>query len=186
MTQPVPHNIDALIDQINHGFLPKYLFFWGHQPPKNQAVSKSCFSQWFASPFTVDNVTYPTAEHFMMAEKARLFNDQTALMKLLKSTHPGQAKRIGREVLHFNEQLWQERRFDIAYKGNLAKFTQHLALADFLRNTHDRVLVEASPVDSIWGIGLSEEHFDCANPTLWPGLNLLGFVLMKVRADLND
>ncbi|MGE3319180.1 MAG: NADAR family protein [Candidatus Berkiella sp.] len=175
---------EQLIQEINQRFSPKYVFFWGHQPPKNQAVSKSCFSQWFASPFTVDDVTYPTAEHYMMAQKARLFNDSQTLIKILHSTHPGEAKRLGREILHFDEVLWGKNRFDIAYQGNLAKFTQHRALGEFLVNTHDRVLVEASPVDSIWGIGLDEAHPSCTNPALWPGLNLLGFVLMKVRAHL--
>lgn len=170
----------ALIQAISDGFSPKYVFFWGHQSNKS-TVEKSCFSQWYPSPFIFDGILYPSAEHFMMAEKARLFNDRSILSKILVSEHPGEAKALGRQVKHFNEDHWQSVRFEIAVKGNIAKFQQNKALGSFLLNTQNRVLVEASPVDAIWGIGLSEGHADVANPSLWPGLNLLGFALMETR-----
>jgi ribA/ribD-fused uncharacterized protein len=180
----LPQNKIELIQQMNQGLQPKFLFFWGHQPNKAERIGKYCFSQWFNAPFVIDNVTYLTAEHFMMAEKARLFGDQTILQKILTAVHPGEVKLLGRQVAHFDEATWQQQRFEIAFRGNMAKFSQHLLLHDFLVNTANRILVEASPVDSIWGIGLSEDHTDCANPAAWPGLNLLGFVLMKVRESL--
>jgi ribA/ribD-fused uncharacterized protein len=173
-----------LIQQINQGLSPKFLFFWGHQPNKKGEIGKYCFSQWFSAPFRIEETTYLTAEHFMMAEKARLFEDQDSLQKILTAQHPGEAKLLGRHVRHFDEKLWLQHRLDIAYRGNMAKFSQHLLLRDFLVTTANRVLVEASPVDSIWGIGLNEEHPDAGKPAAWPGLNLLGFVLMKVRASL--
>ena len=69
-------------------------------------------------------------------------------------------------------------------RGNAAKFGQHAAFRAFLLDTHDRVLVEASPVDAIWGIGLAQEDARALNPVAWRGLNLLGFALMEVRAHL--
>jgi ribA/ribD-fused uncharacterized protein len=69
-------------------------------------------------------------------------------------------------------------------QGNYLKFSQHKALEQFLLQTHDRVLVEASPVDPVWGIGLAEDHPDVLHPSKWKGTNLLGFALMEVRDQL--
>ncbi len=176
----LPLTKEKLIQAIQEGLVPKYVFFWGHQSNKSM-VGKSCFSQWYPSLFTVYNILYPTAEHFMMAEKARLFNDSATLSKILVSKHPGEAKLLGRQVKHFDDEHWQKVRFEIALKGNMAKFQQNKELCSFLLNTQNRILVEASPVDAIWGIGISEDHVDVTNPSLWPGLNLLGFVLMETR-----
>ena len=70
---------------------------------------------------------------------------------------------------------------DLVVEGNRAKFAQNPELGAFLRATAGWVLVEASPVDFIWGIGLAKDHADAHNPAQWRGLNLLGFALMDVR-----
>ena len=171
----------SLIDCLNDGHKIKYIYFWGHKPRSDGTVGKSCFSQWFDAGFTANDCIYKTAEHYMMAEKARLFNDKGALQKILSSKHPGEAKRLGREITNFDNTLWNEKRFTIVVKGNLAKFSQNDALKSFLLNTGERVLVEASPVDKIWGIGLASDHKNAGNPHQWPGLNLLGFALMQAR-----
>lgn len=166
------------------GGKPKYLFFWGHRPPKNGQVGASCFSQWYAVGFTLDGVVYPTAEHFMMAEKARLFADEDACRKILQAKDPAQVKAAGRAIKHFDEAKWQQHRFQIVVAGNRAKFSQNQDLGEFLLGTGDKILVEASPVDAIWGIGLAAEHEHAGQPQRWPGLNLLGFALMQVRAEM--
>jgi ribA/ribD-fused uncharacterized protein len=171
-----------LIQAIAQGRSFKYLFFWGHTPSQGGSVTASCFSQWWeGSPFVVDDVTYLTAEHYMMAEKARLFGDRQTAEQILQATHPKQAKDLGRKAKGFDEKLWNEQRLAIVTKGNLHKFSQHPELQGFLSGTGNRVLVEASPVDAIWGIGLDRHAKDAANPVNWPGLNLLGFALMQVR-----
>ena len=86
----------------------------------------------------------------------------------------------------FDEQLWVERRYDLVVTGNLAKFSQHQDLRDFLLSTGTRVLVEASPRDGIWGIGLAADDDRASSPENWPGLNLLGFALMEVRHQLRS
>ena len=98
----------------------------------------------------------------------------------------GEAKAIGREVIGFNPETWESNRFDIVVAANMAKFSTHSELKDYLLNTGDRILVEASPVDSIWGIGLAEDDPACENPNLWKGSNLLGFALMAVRDQLSQ
>lgn len=181
-TKDLPHTKESLIAAIATGLEPKFLFFWGHQPKHPHQVGKECLSQWYEIAFTVNNVTYPSTEHYMMAEKARLFNDSASLHKILAAKHPGEAKTLGRSVTPFDETQWQEHRFTIALQGNMAKFQQNTELKTFLLTTGNKILVEASPMDSIWGIGLAQDHPDAENPAAWPGLNLLGFVLMKVRA----
>jgi ribA/ribD-fused uncharacterized protein len=169
---------------LKHGGRVHYLFFWGHQPEPDGSISKRCLSQWFEAPFEIDGVRYATAEHYMMAEKARLFNDRQTLELVLKASNPAAAKAAGRAVKNFDEGLWVARRFEIVVAANVAKFSQNSALGEFLCRTGDKILVEASPVDRIWGIGLAGDHPHAGNPATWQGLNLLGFALMQARAQL--
>lgn len=176
---------ETLITHLAAGGAVKYIFFWGHTPPKDGSIDKSCFSQWYEAGFDIEGTYYPTAEHYMMAEKARLFGDEAHRQKILACRHPHEAKQLGRAVKNYDESLWYRHRFDIVVTGNLAKFSQHDALKEFLRSTGERVLVEASPHDRIWGIGLDQNDPNVENPAHWRGLNLLGFALMDVRARLS-
>ena len=175
--------LDDLRTRFNAGERFKYVFFWGHQPAKS-GVTAACFSQWYDAPFVVDDQRYATAEHYMMAEKAALFDDRATRERVLEATNPGAAKALGREVRNFNEDTWVQHRFDIVVRANRAKFGQNAALGQFLAQTGARVLVEASPVDKIWGIGLAQDDERANDPNAWQGLNLLGFALMQVRAEL--
>lgn len=164
----------------------KFLFFWGHQSSKDGSITKACFSQWYESSFTVDGITYKTAEHWMMAKKVALFNDFIALQKIVIANTAAEAKKLGREVLNYDEATWLKYRFEIVKEGNLHKFKQNKHIGEFLLNTKNRVLVEASPVDAIWGIGMASDHDNINNPSAWRGLNLLGFALMEVRDKLEQ
>ena len=179
-------DVQALCAGMARGLRPRFLFFWGHQVPRDGSVGTSCFSQWYAAPFAVDGERYSTAEHFMMAEKARLFGDDTMRRRILDARTPGEAKKLGREVRGFDEDAWRRQRFQVVVRANVEKFRQNAALGEFLVRTGERVLVEASPLDRIWGIGLAADHEDAPRPARWPGLNLLGFALMEVRAGLAD
>lgn len=175
---------DALMDAIRSGFKPEYLYFWGHTAKHEATIGKACLSQWYPANFTVDGHTYPTAEHFMMAGKALAFGDQETFGRVLNAASPNAAKRLGREVRGFDEAHWQQVRCDLVVQGNLEKFRQNPALRDYLLGTDECVIVEASPVDRIWGIGLSADDPRATNPEQWDGLNLLGFALMAVRTIL--
>lgn len=177
-------NTEELISYASDNKI-KFMFFWGHQITKNK-ITKSCFSQWYESPFSQDGITYETAEHYMMAEKANLFNDGEAFTKIIEAKAPAKAKKLGREISSFDDQLWLKHRFDIVEKANFLKFSQNPELKEFLLNTKNRILVEASPVDPIWGIGIANDHPDVENPKRWKGLNLLGFALMQVRNQLQN
>lgn len=162
----------------------KYLFFWGHQPSKDGSITQSCFSQWWMAKFVVNGQNYPTTEHWMMVEKARLFDDKETLSRILQAKSPAEAKKLGRLVNSFDAKIWDEKKFEIVVEGNFHKFSQNPDLKEFLINTKERVLVEASPVDNIWGIGLAATNPNVENPLLWKGENLLGYALMVVRDKL--
>lgn len=177
---PDSEHIEALKARIESGERLKYIFFWGHQPGRN-GINASCFSQWYEAPFIIDGQRYATAEHFMMAEKAALFGDADTRAQVLQAPNPGAAKALGRKVRGFEEGRWVEHRFGIVVRANQAKFSQNAELGRFLEQTGSRVLVEASPVDRIWGIGLAADDDKANDPNEWQGLNLLGFALMQVR-----
>ncbi|WP_433340459.1 NADAR family protein [Streptomyces sp. CA-253872] len=158
----------------------KFLHFWGHTS-RSGGVDKACFSQWWPAPFTVGDATYATAEHWMMARKARLFGDVGAENAVLTARSPAQAKAAGRLVHGFDDATWERERFGIVVEGNVHKFSADPALAAFLIGTGDRVLVEASPLDRIWGIGLAADDPRASRPASWRGQNLLGFALMATR-----
>ncbi|MEZ5045040.1 MAG: NADAR family protein [Saprospiraceae bacterium] len=162
----------------------KYIFFWGHQIKNKDEVGKSCFSQWYESEFKVEEINYKTAEHWMMAEKARLFKDDESLEKILKSNTPGEAKQLGRSVKNFELPEWESKKYEIVKLGNQYKFEQNDFLKSYLLGTKDRILVEASPYDKIWGIGMNESEEGIENPRNWKGENLLGFAIMEVRDEL--
>lgn len=170
-----------LIEQRKSGARMKFVFFWGHQPSKDGQLTATCFSHWWPSSFVLDDVTYKTAEHFMMAEKARLFGDENVRSQIIGCNKPAEAKELGRTVVNFDEQLWNQHRYETVVRGNVAKFSQNIALKEYLLQTNDRVLVEASPVDAIWGIGHAADHANAERPELWRGMNLLGFALMEAR-----
>ncbi|WP_455355646.1 NADAR family protein [Streptomyces sp. SYSU K217416] len=176
--------IDDLIEQVSGGSRIKYLHFWGHAPRRDGAIGASCLSQWWPSPFTVDGVEYATAEHWMMAAKARLFGDAEAEREAVAAGGPAQAKKAGRLVRGFDEKIWRRERYAIVVAGSLHKFGAHADLREFLLGTGERVLVEASPLDRIWGIGLAGDDERAQDPARWRGLNLLGFALMDARERL--
>lgn len=179
-------SVESLLERLSAGERLRFLYFWGHRPRADGVVSAACFSQWYHAPFHVDGRRYATAEHWMMAEKARLFVDEAALERVLAKEDPAAAKAAGRGVLGFDEAMWRRHRFEIVIRGNQAKFAQHAGLRAFLAGTGDRVLVEASPVDAIWGIGLAADDPRAQDPARWLGLNLLGFALMQVRETLGE
>ena len=180
----MPGGVARSAEELGDGDGLDFVFFWGHQPPSDGGVGPSCLSQWWPAPFSVDGIAYPTAEHWMMAEKARLFGDADVEARVLAAGTPKQAKALGREVTPFDSERWEDARFDVVVRGNLAKFEQNPHLRRYLEGTGDAVLVEASPVDRIWGIGLAEDDPRARRPREWDGLNLLGFALMEVRARL--
>ena len=119
----------------------------------------------------------------MMHGKALLFEDNAVAEQILATRDPRTIKALGRKVKGFNEKVWKKHRENIVYCNNRAKFTQNDHLLWALVETTG-TLVEASPSDRIWGIGMSVKNDKHLNPLEWNGLNLLGFALMKVRDEL--
>lgn len=179
------YSLKDLIKEYNSGNRIKYIFFWGHQPSKTGELTKSCFSQWWKCNFSDDDGDYNCAEQYMMSKKALLFGDIDIYKEIMKSKHPKEIKALGRKIRNFSEDVWNEEKYSIVLNGNYAKFSQNKELRDYLIETKNRVIAEASPYDNIWGIKMSTDNPKVENPIAWKGQNLLGFALMEVRNELN-
>lgn len=180
------NNVYELKAAYENGERFDFLLFWGHTPAKDGSINASCFSQWLPCAFTVDGVTYSSAEQYMMAGKALLFEDRQMFNQIIKTQDPKTVKALGRKVKNFEDCIWEKNRFNIVKRGNIAKFSQNPELGDFLLSTKNKVLVEASPYDRIWGIGMGKENEFSEIPVKWFGLNLLGFALMEVREAIGE
>lgn len=150
-----------------------HVFFWRGQ-----------FSQWYNSPFYEDGTLFQTAEHYMMYNKAALFNDMTIAAKILKTTSPRDVQALGRQIKNFDSAIWDQFKLQIVIKGNLLKFSQNTGLLTQLLEHADKTFVEASPYDKIWGIGLDENDERCLDESKWLGQNLLGKALDAVAHKL--
>lgn len=148
----------------------QFTFFWNGP-----------FGQWHLSDFTVNDITFNCAEQYMMYEKAMLFEDYDTAVKILETDDPWEQKALGRTVSDFDPDQWNEVARDIVFAGNVAKFTQNNQLKEVLLKTKGTTLVEASPYDKIWGIGLKQNDPRALNRETWRGSNWLGEVLTEVR-----
>lgn len=153
--------------------MKKYTFFWS-----------GIYSQWYKASFTIQGTTYNCAEQYMMHQKAILFGDYHAAKLIMETKNPREQKAIGRTVKGFIASVWNARAKFIVKRGNHAKFTQNPELLEALLATAPTILVEASPRDSIWGIGIDEEKARKTPPEKWPGTNWLGEVLTELREEL--
>jgi ribA/ribD-fused uncharacterized protein len=180
-----PRSRAALIAAIEKGETFTYLPFYGHAPEHDGSVGTGCLSQWWPAPFTVDGNTFTTAEHYMMWRKATLFDDPETAEKVLTADTPKEAKALGRQARNFDQAVWEATRYEIVVAAGRHKFGQHDDLRTYLHGTGDRILVEASPRDRVWGIGLGKNNPAAHDPTRWRGLNLLGFALGEIRSSID-
>lgn len=152
----------------------KYTYFWNDPP----------FTQWAYANFKVDGVSYNTAEQFMMAQKAFKFGDSDTFKKIMNVKSPRMQKALGREVKGFNSGVWEAAARDIVYRGNYHKFIQNPEMLNKLKATAGTLLVEASPYDKIWGIGIDVKEAKAGKK--WQGTNWLGEVLTVLRDNLES
>ena len=161
----------------------RFTFFWHSDSP---------FSQWHNSPFTappmfgadLSQKTFINAEQWMMYHKALLFGDHVIAELILKTRSSRDMKQLGREVKGFNDHVWNMNRENIVFQGNVYKFSKHPNLKSALLDTRGTTLVECSPYDTIWGIGLRDDDPRIKNRATWKGLNLLGKTLTRLRDQL--
>lgn len=152
-----------------------YTFFFTEASP---------FSQWYRCSFTASELTFMCAEQYMMHGKALLFGDAKVAQEILAADHPKQHKALGRKVKNFDDVVWKANREIIVMAASRAKFTQNAELLALLLATKGTTLVEASPYDRIWGIGLAATNPKAQDPKTWRGQNLLGKILTQLRDEL--
>lgn len=147
-----------------------HVFFWG-----------SIFSNWYYCHFTYQGHDFCNTEQAFMWEKARHFNDFKTADEILRTPNPRENKKLGRQVKNFNAETWMINSYSIMVGVNICKFAQNDELYKVLLSTDDKILVEASPYDKIWGIGIGKDDDDCLDESKWQGMNLLGRALNFVR-----
>ena len=156
------------------------VFFW-----KSVEENGWC-SNWYPSPFVIDDFEYLFVEQYMMAQKARLFHDSRRYTDILRATDPEVCKALGRQVKPFVSAKWAAVRYDVVKTGNREKYRQNPELMELLMNTGHAILAEASPEDDIWGIKLDKETAAVTDPADWPGQNLIGRILMDLREEFRE
>lgn len=175
---------EMMIERYNRGEELEFICFWGHTAEPGE-IKKSCLSQWYPCEFEADHCIYHTSEQYMMAQKALLFSDTKTYDKIMAADNPKDYKALGRRVQNFDLLIWDKHKYQIVLTGNIAKFSQNKELEAFLIGTGNKILVEASPYDAIWGVQMRIEDPLIQNPNNWAGENLLGFALMETRSILS-
>jgi len=164
--------------RFNPDFLNEsYYFFYETKHP---------FSQWHKCEFHVDGIQFSSAEQYMMSSKAKLFKDFEIADEILKTRNVKKQKALGRQVKNFNQEIWTAHAPQLVFQGNWAKFDQNQNFKKLLLSTKGKTIVEASPYDKIWGIGLTAEDSRSANVAEWQGTNWLGIVLTEIRELMLD
>ena len=153
----------------------KFLFFW-----------QGIYSNWSAAPFVMSGHQFSNSEQAFMWLKAKFFGDEEVAAKILLDPTPNGVKALGRQVKNYNDVAWGTVREEKMYRACLEKFGQNHAMGAELLSTGNKILVEASPYDKIWGIGMAENDAGVEDKANWKGLNLLGEVLVKVRTTLRN
>lgn len=151
----------------------KHVFFWN-----------GIYSQWHKAPMTIDKIEYNSCEQYMMHQKALLFDDHIIADLIMQEKNPKEQKKYGRQIRNFDKAIWEKNCLAIVFEGNLAKFSQNPELKAEMLSTGNKIFVEASPLDHIWGIGLDENAENVDDPSYWLGLNLLGHALTLVKNQL--
>ena len=163
------HQFNKLVN-LNYEY-QDFVFFWSNDSP---------FSQWHKASFTLNNTKYSSAEQFMMAKKAELFGDKEKVNEILTTNDVRKQKELGRQIKNFDESIWNDNKIKIVYIGNNLKFNQNEYLKQELLKTEGKYIVEASPVDTIWGIGISPDNPERFNKSEWKGQNLVGKILTQL------
>lgn len=141
-------------------------------------------SQYSAHSFVIDEEEYVSVEQYVMAEKAKLFNDMEARESIMATKRPDCANSIGRKIYRYDEETWARHREDIVYEGNYAKFTQNEEVYQSLMETDGLLLAQANPYDTVFGIGLGLHDPNSTNSKKWRGQNILGNILTDIREEL--
>ena len=181
----VPASLPLLREAVANGAKLELLFF-PDAGSRTSPLGPGCLSQWCPCEFELSGVRFRSAEQAMMHGKAILFGDHETAGRIASCRTAFQAQLLGREVRGFDEGRWVAHREEIVFEANFAKFSQDPELRDYLLSTAGKVLAESSTTDLVWGAGISPDHPAAADPRRWPGLNLLGFVLMRVRDEISS
>ena len=152
----------------------EFTYFWGKE---------GVFSNFYPKSFMFHGARVYTSEQAFMMLKAKEFGDMKTYKQLLSAKHPAHAKSLGRKVSNYDDKRWSDVRYERMVEVLTYKF-RDADLKEALLSTGESTLVEASPFDKIWGVGMAAHDPNISNPQMWKGQNLLGKALMEVRSKL--
>ncbi len=149
--------------------------------------SDSIFSNWY-QPVKIEynNQIFENTEALFMFMKAKFFNDEEIALEIVNNQDPKSTKALGRNIKNYDDVRWGEVRYSFMRDANFLKFSQNKNLGYKLIETGNKILAEASPYDTVWGIGLYPNSPAAKNESTWKGQNLLGKCLMEVRENLKE
>jgi len=162
---------------------PEPILFHGSDESKGEYRN---FSNGSQHPIDMDGEKFATVEHYFQAMKAKEFKDDEIYNKVLKTKTPKAAKAIGKKVKNFIQEVWDAKRDEIMEKAVRAKFVQHPELRKELMATGDKLIGEADPRNTYWGIGTSMDLEKAKSPSKWRGQNKMGKILMALRNTFNS
>lgn len=151
----------------------KYIFFY------RDKIAQWHMADMIAPPLATK---YNCCEQYMMHQKALLFEDREIAERIMKAVKPKEHQDLGKLVKGFDKEVWDANKYNIVANGNWLKFTQNTyLLKELLDLPHDKIFVEASPIDLVWGVGLDENNPKIDDEINWRGQNLLGKVITETR-----
>lgn len=155
----------------------KHIFFW-----------RDPIAQWNMSAMKdpITGIIYNCSEQYMMHQKALLFDDEVRAKEIMKAAHPREQQALGRTVKGYDQKIWDANKYNIVLNACMLKFTQHTKHLVTLLDSGDRLFVEASPNDKIWGIGMREDDPGVDDPANWKGENLLGQAITETRTYIRE
>lgn len=179
-------DIEHLLDNENimDTYKDYYAYFLNYTKNGFEVFSQATdiLSQWYKCAFADENgVRYRFTEQYMMAQKAKLFDEQDSYNKIMSKKDPKIIKELGRNVKNFDQSIWDANKIDIVFTANRLKFTQNAELREYLISTENRYIVEANPNDTVWASGLMADDPSIFDPPSYKGENLLGKILMHIR-----
>lgn len=146
------------------------------------------YSNWHPCKFIdpINRIEFSNSEQCFMYYKAKFFHDDEIADLIAETPNPKDNKNLGRRIQNYNEDAWRCVRLGFMVYANFLKFSQNQEFKIGLLNTGEKILVEASKVDKIWGVGLSQNDDLILDEKNWLGLNCLGSALMLVRKKLKE
>ena len=143
------------------------------------------YSNFYPAGFYEGGDYFSSSEQYIQYKKAVYFKDSQVAEEIMTTDDPLECKKLSRNIDNYSEHRWNQVAYDICEPGVHAKFRQNIKLSNLLIMSGNKKLAEASR-DDVWGTGFYLGHVHCADPDKWINQGILGQMLCKLRAELQQ